>query len=520
VEVDQITPHLVNQMLKAWRRGQEPPRELLDLDLLQAGQSGSAVERQFQLQDWISTATTEELTIQRRAEGLPLLDETAVIREDILNSLTGDFASGNIELQAWSALYHRFLCPIPLSVDDLAAGIPTDPRHFRRRLNLGVQRLTARLQRAELAAHEQLHAQQRGRHLPPPEYTRLFGVSTLRNHISALLRDADGPLFLSIEGLGGIGKTALARAVAFELAQESGFENIFWISARQSSLTERGTIAQTAGSSTTLADILTNLTAQIGLEQLVGLSEKEKLQTLEIYLHGHRNLIVVDNLESISDIDALLPAFSPLAGPARFLLTSRQAMSKYPYVSRVAVPQLSIEESQALFEAELLRHGRLQGVTQAHMATLYQLVGGMPLALKLIAAQAGHWPLDRLLQDMSVAEQGPSEQLYTYIYRRAWLALDDEARGLLLSMLTISPDGEDVEWLKLLSALSPDVFDRALRQLLDYSLIETAGDLSAPTYRLHRLTITFLQTEIIQSWSDGPERKTGQVPNSSDGSLT
>jgi hypothetical protein len=145
------------------------------------------------------------------------------------------------------------------------------------------------------------------------------------------------------------------------------------------------------------------------------------------------------------------------------------------------------------------------------MAALYDVVGGTPLALKLIAAQMAHWPLPALLDNLRRARDHAPERLYTFIYQRAWLALGDPARQLLLSLLPLAADGEDVGWLRAMSFLSPDTFDDALGQLRAYSLLETAGPDSAPRYRLHRLTTTFLQTEVLAGWSAAEPADEGVV---------
>jgi hypothetical protein len=211
-------------------------------------------------------------------------------------------------------------------------------------------------------------------------------------------------------------------------------------------------------------------------------------------------LIVIDNLESVGEVDALVPALTPLARPARFLLTSRRTMSRHPAVFCRPVPSLSFDDSRALVEAELGRHGWNVALKREDMAALYEVVGGAPLALKLVAAQMSRWPLAVLIDDLRRARRRAPESLYTFIYQRTWLALDDQARQLLISCLTIAPDGEDIDWLRLMSFLPPDEFDGALDQLLAYSLLQLAGLPAAPRYRLHRLTTTFLQTEILNNW--------------------
>jgi len=82
------------------------------------------------------------------------------------------------------------------------------------------------------------------------------------------------------------------------------------------------------------------------------------------------------------------------------------------------------------------------------------------------------------------------------------LGLDDNARKLLLSMLLISPDGEDIHWLRSASCLPASDFKQGLAKLRDYNLVEISGTLRNPKYRLHRLTISFLHTDILKNWQE------------------
>jgi hypothetical protein len=133
------------------------------------------------------------------------------------------------------------------------------------------------------------------------------------------------------------------------------------------------------------------------------------------------------------------------------------------------------------------------------MHSIYETIGGLPLALKLVASQVGTLPLDHILDSLRQARQDKREAMYRYIYRRSWQLLDLNARQLLCSMLLISSEGEDVTWLRLISTLPDTNFASALEQLRYYSLVETTGTLEAPIYRLHRLTVTFLQNDVLYS---------------------
>lgn len=502
MDIDDITPSLVTNTLKAWRQAEEPPSGLLDLDLLRDGATGR-VERDIRLRELVESLVSTELDGQRRAVGVAV-SEPPRTRDGHLAALGRDFAHNNAELEAWSALFHRYLARIPLSVHDLAGAASLDARNFRRRVDHGIKRLTGELRRREMKEHDRRGVLRRSRHLPPPEYARLFGVDAAREEVAGLLRRDSGPGFVSIEGLGGIGKTALARAVAFDLAQTSDYDGIAWVSARQLWLSDRGTIETLPDAATSLADIVSRAATQLGFTELAGLGVGEKLEQLAAGLRDSRHLMVIDNLESVSDVVLLLPALAPLAHPTRFLLTSRETLSHSSLVTRYPVRPLSPDDSRALVESELRRRGRSVRLRPEDMAELYDVIGGLPLALKLVAAQVNHWPLRTLLDNLRTAQDHAPERLYSFIYRRAWLALSDSARRLLLSLLPLAPDGEDIEWLQLMSLLPPGEFAAALAQLLDYSLLETAGPPESPRYRLHRLTTTFLQTEVLAGW-DGDE---------------
>lgn len=501
MDIDNITLSLVTNTLKAWRQLEEPPDGLLDLDLLREG-GATRVERGIRLRERVEALVADELTRARVAEGLPS-DAPHPTRTSLSAALIRDFARGNVELEAWSALYHRYLAPVPFSVEALAEVVTLDARNFRRRVTAGARRLTEGLQRLEMAEHHRLRRARLSRHLPPPEYTQLYGVDEARRELAGLLRSSSGPDCLSIEGLGGIGKTALARAVAFNLTETDDYDGIAWISARQTWLNDDGVIEDTPDAATTLSGVIARLSTQLGFAELAGLDPAEKLDRLTSFLRATRQLIVIDNLESVIEVELLLPALLPLARPTRFLLTSRESVSRYPAVTRFPVRPLSFQDSQVLVESELGRHGHPAQLRPDDMAALYEVVGGMPLALKLVAAQMSRWPLAVLLDNLRRARHRAPEHLYTFIYRRTWLALGEPARRLLLSLLPLALDGEDVEWLRLMSFLPPDDFDDALAQLLTYSLLEAAGPPESPRYRLHRLTATFLQTEVLAEWTAG-----------------
>jgi predicted ATPase len=66
-------------------------------------------------------------------------------------------------------------------------------------------------------------------------YDTLIGRDTFLGDIMAALRDPGGRLIVGIDGMGGIGKTALAREVAERCKNERLFNSFVWIQAPKES---------------------------------------------------------------------------------------------------------------------------------------------------------------------------------------------------------------------------------------------------------------------------------------------
>jgi hypothetical protein len=291
----------------------------------------------------------------------------------------------------------------------------------------------------------------------------------------------------------------VAQAAAARLAESEAFADVLWVSAKQTQLLPSGELHALDKPVLTFDELLTRLAAQLGRNDLSARSPQEREVALQTIFSTASHLIVIDNLETMTDYQTLIPRLRPLAGASRFLITSRHSLRQLPGVQVCTVPALSRDDSLALLRHELERLGRAPA-PEAMLDAIYQAVGGLPLALKLIAAQLGHLPLSYLLEGLRAACGQSAEALYTFIYRRTWSLLDEQSKQLLLSMLLVSPEGEDLEWLRLASAM-PDVqITCGLARLMDFSLVQAAGPLDRPLYRMHRLTITFLQSDLLGQW--------------------
>lgn len=331
--------------------------------------------------------------------------------------------------------------------------------------------------------------------------TQLFGVDAAQDELLAVLQRSDRPWLVSIDGIGGIGKTSLAQLVVNQIAKAEDFPRIAWVSAKQEefrAVLGIQKVDQAALSSDQLVDELLEQLTEHGLAS----TPREKALQLASLLKEQPTLVVIDNLETVADYEALVPTLQDLANPSKFLITSRHALSGYGDVFRLTLGELSQEKAIELLRHEATMRG-IRGLSNANDETWAQfatqitdVVGGHPLALNLVLGQLSFLPLENVLKTLKQATSQHVDEFYTYIYWQAWQGLDAPARQLFLAMPMLF--NATYDRLGHVSKLGDVDLQPALSKLIAFSLVQVAGDLLEPRYRLHRLTETFLLNEVIK----------------------
>lgn len=336
--------------------------------------------------------------------------------------------------------------------------------------------------------------------LEPPTHGELIGVEGHVETLSQSLLTEGPPYLLALEGLGGIGKSALADALLRHVLSFAAFDDFGWVTARQVSFAGGGIrpVARPALTSDALIEaLLTQLTA--GESQPAKLTPPQALEALHARLQ-QPHLIVVDNLETVLDIEHLLPVLRRLAGPSKFVLTSRQSLFFEPGLRHFVVPELSAQDALLLLrrEASLRCLDAIAAASDDALQPIYQTVGGNPLALKLVIGLSCALSLGEVLANLAAARGRKAEELYNYVYRCSWEQLDQPAREVLLAMLLIAPQGGVKEDLIAITHLDPAVVGDALETLAALNLVDyTQGDLHGKRYSIHQLTRRFLEHQVL-----------------------
>jgi len=333
--------------------------------------------------------------------------------------------------------------------------------------------------------------------LPPPTYTCLFGFDDAKNTLTEKLCEHDAPWIVSITGLGGIGKTSLADASIRRALRSFTFDRVLWVQARSNTLSG-APLSPEESYSRLLNALAEQLWPGEPQEAEAGITTKTRELLTEI-----PHLIVIDNLETEETTNYLVEKVRDWTKPSKILFTTRARPTSQASVYYYSLDELSQDEAAALLnhQAELIGLEELARVSQKDFEAIYTVTGGNPLALKLVVSLAAVLALPQVLSDIARSRPGPIEELYRHIYWESWRTLGDNSQTLLQAMPLVAESGALPEQMRAISKLSDGDFWPAVSELISRSLLEIKGTIHERRYGIHRLTETFLRTEII-GWTE------------------
>jgi DNA-binding SARP family transcriptional activator/tetratricopeptide (TPR) repeat protein len=326
-----------------------------------------------------------------------------------------------------------------------------------------------------------------------PHFT---GRQTELDALTSLLTQADATrgrvVVAAIDGMAGIGKTALALDAAHRLAGEYPDGQLF-IDLHGHT---KGQGPRTPGDA--LAWFLRSLGV---LPQQVPQDEEERAALYRQQLHGTRTLIVLDNAADEAQVRPLLPA-SP---GCRVLITSRRRLKGLDDAHTLTLDGLPPAAAIALLRT-VAGPERIP-LRDPALAEIAALCGYLPLALRIAAALVRHHPawqlghLAGLLSDrpqrISVLADG--ERDLGAVFDLSYLNLSSGQQNLLRLLALIPGSDADRYAAAALTATDPATAAGLLEDLVDHNLLiqHVAG-----RYQFHDL-IRAYASDLVADGGDG-----------------
>jgi hypothetical protein len=331
--------------------------------------------------------------------------------------------------------------------------------------------------------------------LPLPSYHDLVGIEKPSKAIINAISNRREHFIVALDGIGGIGKTALADKISRDFLRTPYFNEIVWITAKHTHLSTLGRLQIESGRpALTFTMLVDKLATQLDLPQDTSQLQKQRL--VKQFLRERHCLIIIDNLETVADYRGLLPELKKWQNPSKFLLTSRFRLLNEPGVYSVSLQELNDLDAIKLIRLEAKQTGftSLLEANNNDLKQIYDAVGGNPLALKLIIGQLRFHSLPRVLNRFSKTDktQNSPAGIFDYIYQGIWDTLRDNSKTALLALTQAGESGFNFEHLVEVTGLSEFSLSQSLEELILLSLVDLSGNLFERRYRLHRLTEVFL----------------------------
>ncbi|WP_194908962.1 AfsR/SARP family transcriptional regulator [Catenulispora rubra] len=323
--------------------------------------------------------------------------------------------------------------------------------------------------------------------LDPPAFTgrqeELTTLLTLAEHAAG--QDTPAAIEISaIDGMGGVGKTALALHAAHALTARFPDGQLFVDLQGAHELTPRPP-----------GDVLAEFLQAYGTPpQLIPAETPARAAAFRNRLAGTRTLILLDNAGSEDQIRPLLPG----TPGCLVLITSRKRLKGIDDAHPIPLDILPITDAVALFRT-IAGPGRIPG-DDPLLEDIARMCGQLPLALRITAAVFRNrraWTLENLIDDLhargadlSVFDDGDRklDAIFDLSYQN--LNLDQQRLFRYLGLVP-GPDTDAYAAAALTDTDLQDA-DRLLQDLTDHNLLT---ETSTGRYRLHDLLRLHARTQ-------------------------
>lgn len=273
---------------------------------------------------------------------------------------------------------------------------------------------------------------------------------------------------LSIVGAGGVGKTATALKMCYDVLSDfdNPFTAIMWFSAKEDKLTDAGIIKLTSGIQNDM-QLLREIASLINSEGAKALEDaKSQVVSYRNFLYSRfskeRNLIIIDNLETIFYDNAIINFIKDIPRPSQVLITSRKGLGEIE--RRYPLSDLSDSDAMILFRLISKERNRpdLLRFSDAKIKELCNRVRNYPLLIKWSIGQVCLGKdIEKSFSDIHEGESAIDQ----FVFNDVFNLLSEDSKIILYSMAVYGEKPIQRPFLMHLSDLNEDEFDSAIREL-------------------------------------------------------
>jgi len=361
---------------------------------------------------------------------------------------------------------------------------------------------------AEFLYHfeRQMRATQRSRQLqkvPASDSLQIWGLEESIAKLQPVLSPGQAPWIVIIEGAAGIGKSTLAAELCRKVLDMDRWEEFAWVSLQKFEETTKE--VGIAGSCEAAdAFIIDELLKQIAPDSRTKTDtpKEERLDLCCLRLKETAHLLVLDGVEAYPEMERLFQLLNRFTNPSKVLITSRLRSYHKPGAYHFTLGEMSATNAWQMMcqEARLRNLSDVANASESDLTSVYSMIGGNPLAIRLVVEQLHIHTLSQVLSDLATATGDSIAQLYQFLFKEIWNQLDETTCYASLPLLLITEAGDTFEELAIVlqNPLQREELRRSLEIYVKHSLLDVAGTFLERRYVMHHLTRTFLRQQIVR----------------------
>jgi tetratricopeptide (TPR) repeat protein len=344
-------------------------------------------------------------------------------------------------------------------------------------------------------------------HSLPPEtdlYPKFVGRGSDLSSLVDRLSVKRQTHIVALGGVGGVGKTALARFFAESVVNapdgERTFDYVVWVSAKTSMLADE--VKPLTPGFENIEDLLDHIARVADSPQLIYLKpiDRKKGEVADLLANG-RFLIIVDNFETVKNKGAFWNFLLEVPAPTKVLVTSRELSSEGCVT--IELREVGAKEALQIFanECENLGLGTKSILSKRQEKAIIERTGGVPLALKHIAIMIHRGvTFDQAIERLG-AKSGP---LAEFCFRQTFTTLGQNEKTVWLAMGLFQRPIWPSE-LTPVTTIPEEEVRSILNTLKTYSIVNRSlDDEGYETFSCLPLTLEFAKKE-LETWPGSAE---------------
>jgi hypothetical protein len=322
--------------------------------------------------------------------------------------------------------------------------------------------------------------------LPAPTYTEFIGRETEMKLLLQRLSPIHAAHVITVDGIGGVGKTALVLAAAYHCLKASQknlstapkFEAIIFTSAKQQELIPNSILRKNQGQRN-LRDIFREIAHTLNDPTIIQSPLDDQFDRVRQSLSKQPTLLIVDNMETIEETEKVIGFLYDLPAHVKVILTTRERIALLP----ISLRHLPLDDGLKLIQQQAEEKG--VAISAHNSSLLYKRTGGIPLAIVYAIGQVSSgYSLSFVLERLA----STTSDVARFCFEQSVQGIKEKPASKLLLSIAIFPDSPTLAAVAEVAGLTaaPDSVNDGLARLQQLSLV----NLNQETGRYEMLSLT------------------------------